>query len=119
MSYSRMLGLCKEAALQLAKEGIQVELIDLRTVKPLDIVTIAQSVRKTHRCVIVEEGHFFGGICAEIAFQIMQHCFDDLDAQIERVTQEETPMPYSRALEKETMPTVPKIVAAINKTLDI
>ena len=119
ISHSRMISLCKEAASQLAKKGIQVELIDLRTIKPLDIATIAQSVRKTHRCVLVEEGHFFGGICAEIAFQIMQHCYDELDAQIERVTQEETPMPYSRALEKETMPTVPKIMAAINKTLNI
>lgn len=117
ISHSRMVELCKEAAAELAKKGIEVELIDLRTIKPLDLAAIADSVRKTHLCVLVEEGHIFSGICAEVGFLIQQHCFDFLDAPIERVCQRETPMPYSKVLEKETMPTKERIVAALNKLL--
>ncbi len=117
ISYSRMINLCKEAAAECAKKGIQIELIDLRTIKPLDIALIAQSVRKTHRCVLVEEGHLFSGICAEIGFEIMEHCFDFLDAPIARVCQRETPMPYSKVLERETMPTKERILEAIERTL--
>ena len=68
--------LCVAGARELAKKGITVELIDLRTIKPLDIATVAASVRKTHRCVLVEEGHIFAGITAEVGFQIIEHCFD-------------------------------------------
>lgn len=117
ISHSRMVNVCKEAAKDLAKKGIRVELIDLRTIKPLDIATIATSVRKTNRCVIVEEGHIFGGIAAEVGFQIMEHCFGYLDAPLERVCQRETPMPYSKMLEKETIPNVERVLAAIDKTL--
>jgi len=117
VSHSRMVLYCKQVAEEMAKRGIRVELIDLRTVKPLDIATIAKSVRKTHRCVLVEEGHIFAGICAEVGFQIMEHCFDDLDAPLIRVAQKETPMPYSKKLEKETMPTVDRIIRAIEKVL--
>lgn len=117
ISHSRMLLLCKQAAEEMAKEGISVELIDLRTIKPLDIVSIAQSVKKTHRCVLVEEGHLFSGITAEVGFQIMEHCFDDLDAPLVRVCQRETPMPYSKTLEKETMPTKERIIAALKTVL--
>lgn len=117
ISHSRMVLLCREAAEELAKKGIQVEVIDLRTIKPLDITTIAQSVRKTHRCVVVEEGHVFAGIGSEIGFQVMQHCFDDLDAPIVRVAQKETPMPYSKVLEKETLPTKKRIIEAIEEVL--
>lgn len=115
VSHSRMVNYCKEVVKELAKKGIKAELIDLRTIKPLDIATIVQSVRKTNRCVLVEEGHYFGGITAEIGFEIMEHCFDYLDAPIERVCQKETPMPYSKVLEKETLPTVPRILAAVYK----
>lgn len=117
ISHSRMVLLCQQAAEELAKRGISVELIDLRTVKPLDIATIAESVRKTHACVLVEEGHIFSGICAEVGFQIMEHCFDALDAPLVRVCQRETPMPYSKTLEKETMPTKERIIAAIEQVL--
>ncbi|MES2345125.1 MAG: pyruvate dehydrogenase complex E1 component subunit beta [Chlamydiota bacterium] len=117
ISYSRMMVFCREAALELAKKGIRVELIDLRTIKPLDIATIVASVKKTHRCVLVEEGHSFGGICAEVGFQIMEHCFDELDAQIVRITQMETPMPYSKSMERETMPSKAKIIEAIEKVM--
>jgi pyruvate dehydrogenase E1 component beta subunit len=117
VAHSRMVVLCKDACDELAKKGIKVELIDLRTIKPLDIATIAESVRKTHFCVLVEEGHIFSGICSEVGFQVMEHCFDDLDAPIKRVCQMETPMPYSKVLEKETMPTKEKIIEAIFEVL--
>lgn len=117
ISHSRMVNLCEEAARQLAGVGISVELIDLRTIRPLDIETIAQSIRKTHRAVLVEEGHYFTGITAEVGFSIMENCFDDLDAPLVRVCQADTPMPYSKVLEKETMPTVPKIIAAIKQVV--
>lgn len=117
ISHSRMVTLCEEAAKELAKEGISVELIDLRTIRPLDIDTIAKSITKTHRACLVEEGHLFAGICAEVGFSIMETCFDELDAPLMRVCQRDTPMPYSQILEKETMPTVPKIIAAIKQTL--
>jgi pyruvate dehydrogenase E1 component beta subunit len=113
VSHSRMVNVCKLAVEEVAKRGIKVELIDLRTVKPLDITTVADSVRKTHHCIYVEEGHWFAGIGAEVAFQLMEHVFDYLDAPIGRVSQCETPMPYSKVLEKETMPTKEKIVQAI------
>lgn len=117
IAHSRMVVLCQKVVDEMAKRNISVELIDLRTVKPLDIATIAQSIRKTHKCVLVEEGHVFTGICAEVGFQIMEHCFDALDAPIVRVCQRETPMPYSKALEKETMPTLERIIVAIEQTL--
>lgn len=119
VSHSRMVDLCFEAAKEVAKEGIKVEVIDLQTIKPLDITTIAESVRKTNTCVVVEEGHLFAGIASEIGFQIMEHCFDFLDAPVERVAQRETPMPYSKVLEKETLPTVPKIISSIKKAVNI
>ncbi len=118
VAHAQMVIVCRQVVKELAKQGIKAELIDLRTIKPLDIATIAASVRKTHHAVLVEEGHVFTGICAETAFQIQEHCFDDLDAPIERVCQRETPMPYSKALEKETMPTVPRIVAAVRRNLN-
>lgn len=117
VSYSRMLKFCKQAAEELAQKGIQVEIIDLRTIKPLDIATVAASVRKTHRCIIVEEGHIFAGIAAEVGFQIIEHCFDDLDAPLVRVCQRETPMPYSKILERETLPSKERILTAIEDLL--
>lgn len=116
VSHSRMVNYCREAVKELAKKGIKAELIDLRTIKPLDIATVANSVRKTNRCVVVEEGHYFTGIASEIGFELMEHCFDFLDAPVERVCQKETPMPYSKVLEKETLPTLDRIIAAVLKT---
>ncbi|MBA3957692.1 MAG: pyruvate dehydrogenase complex E1 component subunit beta [Parachlamydiaceae bacterium] len=118
VTHSRMVNMCREAVKELAAKGIRAELIDLRTIKPLDIATVAASVRKTNHCLLVEEGHSFAGICAEIGFQIMEHCFDYLDAPLERICQRETPMPYSKMLERETMPTIPRILAGVNKVLN-
>lgn len=117
VAHSRMVVMCEKVVQELAKENISVELIDLRTIRPLDIATVVESIKKTHRCVLVEEGHYFSGITAEVAFQINEHGFDYLDAPIERVCQKETPMPYARVLEAETMPTVAYILAAVKKTL--
>lgn len=117
ISHGRMVLLCKQAADLMAQRGVSIEVIDLRTIKPLDIATIANSVRKTHFAVLVEEGHIFTGIAAEVGFQIMEHCFDFLDAPIVRLCQRETPMPYSKVLEKETMPTIERITQAILETL--
>jgi pyruvate dehydrogenase E1 component beta subunit len=117
ISYGRMLNLARTAAKEIAKEGIRVELIDLRTIKPLDLPTLVSSVRKTHRCVIIEEGHYFTGIAAEIGFEIQKNCFDFLDAPIARVCQRETPMPYSKVLEAETLPNLPRIIETIQQTM--
>lgn len=117
ISHSRMVLICQEVVKELAKKGIKAELIDLRTIKPLDIATIAASVKKTNHVVLVEEGHLFAGIAAEVAFQIMEYCFDYLDAPIERVCQRETPMPYSKVLERQTLPNVNRILQAVYKSL--
>jgi pyruvate dehydrogenase E1 component beta subunit len=118
VTHSQMVNVCRQAVKELAKRGVKAELIDLRTIKPLDVATILNSIRKTHHGVLVEEGHIFAGISAEVAFQIQELCFDELDAPLVRVCQRETPMPYSKALEKETMPTVPRIVDAVLRNLN-
>lgn len=118
ISHSRMVSVCMEVVKELAKKGIKAELIDLRTVRPLDIATVAASVRKTKHAVLVEEGHIFAGIAAELGFQIMEHCFDYLDAPLARVCQMDTPMPYSKVLEKETIPNVERVLAAVFKTIN-
>ncbi len=110
VAHGGMVKRCKEAAKELMKRGVSCEIIDLRTIKPLDRTTVAESVKKTNRCILVEEGHVFAGIAAEVGFQIQESCFDYLDAPIARVCQMETPMPYSKPLEAETLPTVHRIV---------
>ena len=118
ISFSRMLDFCKEAAAVFSKRGVSIEVIDIRTIKPLDIGTIATSVRKTKRAVVVEEGNQFCGLSAEIATEIMDNCFDFLDAPIGRVCQMETPLPYSPVLEEESIPNTKRIVKAIEKVLE-
>lgn len=113
ISYSRMLKNCLMAAEEMAKRNISVEVIDLRTIKPLDLPLIIQSIKKTHRCVVVEEGHLFAGISAEVGFQIMEHAFDYLDHPVIRVCQKETPMPYSKPLEYATLPNKERILEAL------
>ena len=119
VSYGRMIEFCLEAAEKLSSIGINPEVIDIRTIKPLDIETIAASIRKTHFCVVVEEGHSFAGIASEIACSIQERVFDELDAPIGKVCQKETPMPYSKVLEKETLPSVDRILAQVRKTLSL
>lgn len=106
---------CRELVKELRHRGMSAELIDLRTIRPLDTATVVESVKKTGRCLLVEEGHIFAGICAEVGFQIMEHCFDYLDAPLVRVCQRETPMPYSKVLEYETLPNLERLLEAVER----
>jgi len=117
VAWSKMVHLALAAAEELEKEGISVEVVDPRTIKPLDEELILGSVRKTHRCVIVEEGWPFAGVGAEIAYRVQEHAFDELDAPIERVTQMDVPMPYALHLEDVTYPTAAKLTAAVKRAL--
>ena len=118
VAYMGMMYRAMEAAEELEKEGISVEIIDPRTLRPMDFDTIMTSVRKTHRAVVVEAGAGFAGMGSEIAAWIQEHAFDDLDAPIERVTGENAPMPYARNLERAKTPSKDKIVAAIRSICD-
>ncbi len=115
IAWSRMMNLARAAADELAKEGVEVELLDPRSLKPLDMPLIAESVKKTGRVVVVEEGHFFCGLGAQIADSVYRALFDYLDAPIARVAQSENPMPYAANLETATMPTVKRIIEAVNQ----
>ena len=114
-SYSKMLLLSLEAAEDLAENGIEAEVLDLRTLKPLDVATLTQSVRKTGRLVIVEEGWQFAGLGAQIAETVYSNAFDSLDAPIVRVTGENVPMPYSRPLEDLAIPDKARIIKAVKQ----
>ena len=113
VAYSKMLLVALDAADQLRREGLDVEVIDPRTLKPLDLETIVTSVTKTGRLVIVEEGWRFCGLGAQIAESIYSAAFDYLDAPIVRVTGEDVPIPYSRPLEDAAIPDVPRVIAAV------
>ncbi len=105
-----------EAAEKAAEQfDVSVEVIDPRTIKPLDIDTIVESVKKTNRIVIAEESHSFASVGAEISYQIMDHAFDYLDAPIKRISTVEAPMPYAKNLEAAALPSVDKIVDAIKE----
>jgi pyruvate dehydrogenase E1 component beta subunit len=100
------------AAEELAKEGIEAEVIDLRTLRPMDVATVVESVKRTNRCVTVEEGWPQAGIAAEIAARIMEEAFDWLDAPVKRVSGKDVPMPYAANLEKLALPSVAEVVEA-------
>jgi pyruvate dehydrogenase E1 component beta subunit len=112
VAHSRMTGYALQAAEVLAAEGISAEVIDPRTIRPLDEATILASVAKTNRAVVVEEGWRFAGIGAEISARIMERAFDDLDAPVARVTGKDVPMPYAANLETLALPSVAEIVEA-------
>lgn len=113
VAYSKMLLVALEAAEQLSREDIDVEVIDPRTLRPLDLPAIVNSVKKTGRLIVVEEGWRFCGLGAQIAESVYTAAFDYLDAPIVRVTGEDVPMPYSRPLEDAAIPDVPRVVAAV------
>ena len=104
-----------EAAERLAQDGVQAEVVDLRCIRPLDETAIFNSVAKTSRCVVVQEGWPFGGIGAEIVYRIQHAIFDSLDAPVERVSNEDVPMPYNKNMEKRVLPTVARILEAVRK----
>jgi pyruvate dehydrogenase E1 component beta subunit len=112
VSWSNGMSYALKAADELAKEGIEAELIDLRTLRPMDTDTIVASVKKTGRAVTVEEGWQQNGVGAEIAARIMEHAFDYLDAPVARVSGKDVPMPYAANLEKLALPSVAEVVAA-------
>ena len=112
-AFSIMVGRTLEAADKLAEQGISAEVIDLRTIRPLDTETIVNSVKKTSRLVTCEEGFPFAGVGSEIAMQVMEQAFDWLDAPIARVTGKDVPMPYAANLEKLALPQIEDIVATV------
>jgi pyruvate dehydrogenase E1 component beta subunit len=117
IAWSRMVWVCLEAAKELAQQGIEAEVVDPRTLRPLDVETLAASVNKTGRCVIVEVGWPVAGFGAEIAYQMQRLCMDSLDAPIERVCSDDVPMPYAKNLEDEVQPQVKDVVAAVRRAL--
>jgi pyruvate dehydrogenase E1 component beta subunit len=117
VAWSRMVGVAEEAAAALDKEHVSVEIVDPRTIRPLDEETVFASVRKTNRAVVLEEGHRFASVGAEIASRIGSGCFDDLDAPVERVTRLEVPMPYAPNLEAAVTPDAARVVAAVKRAL--
>ena len=108
---------CVKAADELAKEGIEAEIIDLRTIRPMDTETVVRSIMKTGRCVAVEEGWPQSGVTAEIGMRIMEAAFDYLDAPVARVTGKDVPMPYAANLEKLALPTVADVIQAAKAVL--
>ena len=117
VAWSRSLHLALDAARQLEAEHIDAEVVDVRTLRPLDEDLICESVRKTNRCVIVEEGWRIAGFGAELADRVQRECFDDLDAPVLRVTAEDVPMPYAKNLEQAYLPNPAKVLAAAKKVL--
>lgn len=114
---SKMVIEAEAAARLLEKDGIDAEVIDLRTLRPLDLASIEASVAKTHHAVVVNEGWTFCGYVAELSATIMDHCFDDLDAPVARVALPDMPIPYSEPLEVAMIPNAGKIAAAARKVL--
>jgi pyruvate dehydrogenase E1 component subunit beta len=117
VTYGGTLGKALDAADELSSDGIAAEVIDLRTLRPLDDATILASVRRTHRAVIVDEGWRSGSLAAEVSARIMERAFFDLDAPVERVCSAEVPMPYPRHLEEAALPQASGIVAAARRAV--
>ena len=117
IGWSKMVKVALAAAELLAAEGIEAEVVDPRTIRPLDEEVLVQSVAKTGRCLILEEGWPFNGVGAEIAYRIGRRCFDDLDAPVERLTGADMPMPYNHHLEQHCVPYATRAVAAAKKLL--
>ena len=117
VSYSKMLQVALETASRLAEEGIEAEVIDLRTLRPLDTRAVVESVQKTNRLVVVEEGWRAYGVGAEIASRVTELAFDHLDAPVRRVAQAEVPLPYNRRLEQMALPQVADVIRAVKDVM--
>jgi pyruvate dehydrogenase E1 component subunit beta len=117
VTYSKMLEISMKAADKLAQEGIDAEVVDLRTLRPLDMEPVIASFKKTNRAVIVEEGWRSFGVGAEIASQVYEEAFDYLDAPIQRVAQKEVPLPYNRSLEQYALPQVEDVIKAVKEVV--
>ncbi|NLG97985.1 MAG: alpha-ketoacid dehydrogenase subunit beta [Chloroflexi bacterium] len=119
VTYSKMLDVSMKAAEQLAKAGIEAEIVDLRTLRPLDMEPVIESFKKTNHAVVVEEGWKSFGVGAEVASRIYEEAFDYVDAPIRRVAQAEVPLPYNRTLEQMAIPQVEDVIAAVKEVLNV
>ncbi len=117
VSYNKMMEVVKEAAIELEKQGISAEVIDLRTIRPLDHKTIVESVKKTNRLVVVDEAWPFAGVSAEIAYEIQKYAFDYLDAPVTRVNSADTSLPYAPTFLDEYLPTPAKVIKAVKEVM--
>ena len=117
VTYSKMLQVSLKAAEKLAKEGIDVEIVDLRSLRPLDMGPVLESVKKTNRAVIVEEGWRSFGVGSEVSSRIYEEAFDYIDAPVQRVAQTEVPLPYNRTLEQSAIPQVADVIKAVKEVL--
>ncbi len=117
VTYSKGLEISTKAADELAKEGVEAEIVDLRTLRPLDMGPVFESFRKTNRAVVVEEGWKSFGVGSEIASRLYEECFDYIDAPIKRVAQDEVPLPYNRTLEQAALPQPEDVIAAVKEVL--
>jgi pyruvate dehydrogenase E1 component beta subunit len=117
VSFGKIMKVAHKAAEELAKENISCEIIDLRTVRPIDYATVVESIKKTNRCVVVEESWPLASISSEIAYHLQRYAFDYLDAPVMRVTQTDTPFPFSPVLMDEALPNVDRIIKAVKATL--
>lgn len=117
VAYSKMVGLSLKAAAKLAEEGIECQVIDLRSLRPLDLDPVYASFKQTNRCVVVEESYRTYGVGAEVAARLYENCFDYVDAPIQRVAQKEVPLPYAGNLERYALPSVDDIIKAVKEAL--
>lgn len=117
VSFGKIIKLAYQAAEILEKEGISVEIIDLRTIRPIDYASVVESVKKTNRCVVLEESWPLASISSEIAYHLQRYAFDYLDAPVLRLTQTDTPFPFSPTLIEAALPNVDKIIKAVKATL--
>jgi pyruvate dehydrogenase E1 component beta subunit len=118
VTHGKMVLVAMQAAAQLEKEGgIRVDVVDLRTLRPMDTEAVYASVRKTNRCVVLEEGWELCGVGAQVVDYVQRDCFDHLDAPVLRVHQADVPMPYAKRIERQAKPDVPKTVAAVKQVL--
>jgi pyruvate dehydrogenase E1 component beta subunit len=117
VTYSKGLELSMKAADELAKAGIEAEIVDLRSLRPLDMEPVIESFKKTNRAVVVEEGWKSFGVGAEVSARIYEQAFDYVDAPIRRVAQKEVPLPYNRTLEQSALPQVDDVIAAVKEVL--
>ena len=117
ISFNKMMLVCQAAAAELEKEGISAEVIDLRTIRPLDHQTIINSVKKTNRAVVVDESWPFAGVSAEITYEIQKYAFDYLDAPVVRVNSADVSLPYAPTLVEEYLPNPKKVIAAVKSVL--
>ncbi|HPH21258.1 MAG TPA: transketolase C-terminal domain-containing protein, partial [Haliscomenobacter sp.] len=117
VSYNKMTLVALDAAVELAKEGISAEVIDLRTIRPLDVESIINSVKKTNRCIIVDEAWPFASVSSEVAYTVQRLAFDYLDAPVLRVSSADTSLPYAATLVDEFMPNPSKVIKAVKEVM--